>query len=243
MTKILVTRPDPDAELTAARLAGLGFDPVIAPLLKMQSIKASLPTPKGLGGVVATSANALRALDAESALSPYLDLPLYAVGEKTSATAKSLGFEKTVTTGHNAAEMVEFLKTEPGNAPLFYPHADHVSLDLAEALAPSGRLVLGAIVYAMHPVETLGDDIIAALGTDIPAVAIYSHRTARIFCTLAGEKMSIAQKRALSFFALSQNAATPLVAGRFARIQIADHPSEEAMLALALSFLRAQNRS
>lgn len=243
MTKILVTRPEPDAHSTAARLAGLGFEPVIAPMLQFELRTANLPSSEGLGGIIATSTNAIRALQECNALAPLLPLKLFAVGERTAAAATDAGFENVVTTGHNAAELVEHLKNESGTAPLFYPHAGHVSLDLAAALAPTGRLVLSAVVYDMVPALSLDDDIITGLGTRIPAVSLYSRRTAEIFCALVGGRLTLDQKRAVTLFALSQNVATPLLAERFARVCLADHPSEEAMQALALSFLRAQNRS
>ena len=40
---------------------------------------------------------------------------------------------------------------------------------------------------------------------------------------------------------LSEAVAEPLLAAHFVRVGLADHPSEEAMMALALSFARDQN--
>ena len=39
---------------------------------------------------------------------------------------------------------------------------------------------------------------------------------------------------------LSEAVAEPLIAAHFVRVSLADHPSEEAMMALALSFARDQ---
>ena len=43
------------------------------------------------GGVIATSANAVRAIESQLANSPLLKLPLFAVGERTAAIARQIG--------------------------------------------------------------------------------------------------------------------------------------------------------
>ena len=45
---------------------------------------------------------------------------------------------------------------------------------------------------------------------------------------------------ALGMLCLSENVAAPLIGAHFVRVGLADHPSEEAMLGLALSFARDQ---
>jgi uroporphyrinogen-III synthase len=42
---------------------------------------------------------------------------------------------------------------------------------------------------------------------------------------------------------LSEAIAEPLIAAHFVRISLADYPSEEAMMSLALAFARDQNAS
>ena len=42
---------------------------------------------------------------------------------------------------------------------------------------------------------------------------------------------------------LSEAVAEPLIDAHFVRVGLADHPSEEAMMGLALSFARDQNAS
>ena len=45
--KMLVTRPEPEAGETAARLGALDIDPVVVPLLELKTLPTSLP---GTGG-------------------------------------------------------------------------------------------------------------------------------------------------------------------------------------------------
>ena len=48
-------------------------------------------------------------------------------------------------------------------------------------------------------------------------------------------------KAKLGMLCLSESVAAPLIAAHFVRVALADHPSEDAMMGLALSFARAQN--
>src|SRR5690606_2376578 len=88
---MLVTRPRPDLEETMARLEAIGITAIACPLLTMQPRPAALPRPDAMAGLVATSANALRALDVMGALAPYRHLPVFAVGDKTASQARTLG--------------------------------------------------------------------------------------------------------------------------------------------------------
>ena len=89
---MLVTRPDPDASDTAARLGALGIEGVPCPLLVHETLAVGLPEPKGFAALAVTSANALRALDERGALTRYLELPVYAVGDRTADVARDLGY-------------------------------------------------------------------------------------------------------------------------------------------------------
>ena len=92
MVKILVTRPEPDAGETVARLGALGIDGIAAPLLERATLHASLPGADGFAGIALTSANALRALEERGALNAFLGLRVFAVGEKTARAAAEFGF-------------------------------------------------------------------------------------------------------------------------------------------------------
>ncbi len=61
---VLITRPEPGASETAARVAALGFQPVVAPLLEVRALRPRLPPPGRLQAVLATSGNAVAALPA-----------------------------------------------------------------------------------------------------------------------------------------------------------------------------------
>jgi uroporphyrinogen-III synthase len=238
---MLVTRPDPDASDTAARLGALGIEGVPCPLLVHETLDVGLPDPKGFAALAVTSANALRALDERGVLSRYLDLPLYAVGDRTAATARELGFAD-VTSAHGAfADLAELLVHAPVAGPIFYPAARDMSADLGKSLAPFGRMVITAEVYAMNPVTELPAGLAERLGGEIEAALFYSKRTAQTFVRLVERGFDKPTRARFGVLCLSEAVAAPLLDAHFVRVGLADHPSEEAMMGLALSFARDQN--
>src|ERR1700761_8500418 len=100
---ILVTRPLPDGEATAAALRAKGFKVLLAPMLRFEPVAFQDDRDTQYGAVVVTSANALRAIEARLADSPLLKLPLFAVGEHTAQAARAAGFTKVVSAASDAA--------------------------------------------------------------------------------------------------------------------------------------------
>ncbi|MEO6394597.1 MAG: uroporphyrinogen-III synthase [Devosia sp.] len=241
MLSMLVTRPEPDASETAARLAGLEIIPVIAPLLRFDLLQTSLPAADGFAAMAVTSANALRALHDRGELGHFRHLKLYAVGERTAAAARHYGFAQVASAAGDFAGLVELLARSGIAGPVFYPAARDLAGDLARSLAPFGIMVITAPVYGMAPVAEL-DSVVKAEIADgrIGAALFYSRRTAETFVALSGW-LDRARRSSLGALCLSEAVAEPLIAAHFVRIGLADHPSENAMLSLALSFARDQN--
>ncbi len=235
---MLVTRPEPDASETAARLNALGIEGVPCPLLEFQPLEGSLPGAEGFAAMALTSAQALRALEAKGQLERYLGLKVYAVGARTAAAARAAGFADVTSADGGFAELASLLRQVPLAGPVFYPAARDLAGDLARALAPAGRMVITAQVYRMVPATALPAAVEAELGDKTLAAALfYSRRTAEVFVRLVSG-MERPARRALGVLCLSEAVAAPLVDAHFVRIGLAEHPSEDAMMGLALSFLR-----
>jgi uroporphyrinogen-III synthase len=118
------------------------------------------------------------------------------------------------------------------SGPVLYPTARHQAADLAKALAPHGVMVITVAVYEMNPAPQLSADL-----GGFDGALFYSRRTAETFTRLAPASTDRARPGMLC---LSEAVAEPLIAAHFVRVSLADHPSEEAMMALALSFARDQ---
>lgn len=238
---MLVTRPEPDGQATLERLAALDIKALAAPLMTRQNLVARLPPAEGFAGIAVSSANTLRALAEMDALDPLLEKPLFAVGDRTAHEARQLGFTAISTADGTLASLVTTIALARLTGPVLYPAGRHQSGDLAHALAPHGLMVVTVPVYEMVAQPSLGDEIAAALAKRrFGGVLVYSRRTAEIFCSLAGPLLPAAHRRILPMLCLSENIAAPLLENQFSRVLLADHPSEEAMMALALAFAREQ---
>lgn len=232
MVRLLVTRPEPDASETAARLRALDIDAVVSPLLLARTLTTTLPLASGFTALAITSANALRALDERGEIPRLQTLPVYAVGDRSAAVAREMGFAEVVSAEGNIDDLVALLAAAGVGGPVLYPTARQQAGDLAKALAPHGVMVITSAVYEMHPAQQLGADL-----DGLDGALFYSRRTAETFTRLAPAGSDRARPGMLC---LSEAVAAPLLAAHFVRVSLADHPSEEAMMALALSFAREQ---
>jgi uroporphyrinogen-III synthase len=190
-----------------------------------------------------TSANALRALTARGQLERYRELKVYAVGDRTAEAARTAGFASVVSAGGDLGDLADLLAHSRLTGPVLYPAAKHQSGDLAKSLAPFGVMVVTARVYEMIETAELPDELLAALaGGEIGAALFYSRRTAETFVRKAADfHLPKSVKTRLGMLCLSEHVAAPLIEARFVRVGLADHPSEEAMMTLALAFARDQN--
>src|SRR6187401_1090387 len=87
---VLVTRPHPDDEATAAILRSRGFEVLLAPVLRFEPVAFHDDLDARYGAVIVTSANALRGIELKG--HRLLELPLFAVGEHTASAARHAGF-------------------------------------------------------------------------------------------------------------------------------------------------------
>ncbi|WP_449393899.1 uroporphyrinogen-III synthase [Devosia riboflavina] len=242
--RVLVTRPEPDAQASIDRLAALGIEAVATSLLTRAALDFHLPALSGFAALAVTSTNALRALDDKGVLADLQHLPVYAVGDRTAHEARELGFAEVFSAGGTFERLTTMLALARIEGPVLYPAGRHLSGDLAQALVPHGIMVVTATVYDMVAESDFPDDTLVALESGgFDAVMVYSRRTAEIFCTLVGQKLSAAKKRDLALFCLSENVAQPLLGNHFTRVHLADRPDEEAMMSLALAFAREQSGS
>src|SRR5436190_4962737 len=188
---VLVTRPLPDGETTAADLRARGFEAIAAPMLRFEAF-GFRDDDVVYGAVIVTSANALRAVEARLAGSYLLKLPLFAVGERTAAAARAAGFAEVVA-GEGDAAALRDLVIENAKAkklkkakPLLYLAGEELSRDLAGDLAHKGFEVVTQIIYRMVPAKNLPREVVDGFAAGrIEAVLHYSRRSARAFVDAA----------------------------------------------------------
>jgi len=183
---ILVTRPHPDNEATAAALRGKGYEVLLAPMLRFEPVASGGNLDAGYHAVIVTSANALRAADlARHAL---LALPLFAVGEHTAEAARVAGFTKVISAKGDAGALRDLLRARvkakelKRKARLLYLAGADLSRDLAGELGTDGFDVTTLTTYRMVALSTLPRDVLDAFAVNrVEAVLHYSARSVRAF--------------------------------------------------------------
>jgi uroporphyrinogen-III synthase len=193
---VLVTRPHPDDEATAAALRAKGFEVILAPMLRFEPVAFHDDEDARYGAVVVTSANALRGiaphLQGSRQGSRLLKLPLFAVGEHTASAAHRAGFDNVIPANGDAASLRDSVlasvkaKELKKASPVLYLAGADLARDLAGELGERGFTVVTHTTYRMIPVSSLpreACDAFAASG--IEAVLHYSRRSARAFLDAA----------------------------------------------------------
>jgi uroporphyrinogen-III synthase len=187
---VLVTRPHPDDETTAAGLRARGFEVLRAPMLRFEPVTFHDDEDAAYGAVIVTSANALRGLTPQG--HRLLKLPLFAVGEHTAAAARHVGFEVVIQANGDAASLRDLVlasvkaKELKKSAALLYLAGADLARDLAGELGERGFTVITHITYRMSPVASLPYEVCDAFAaSQVEAVLHYSRRSARAFLDAA----------------------------------------------------------
>ena len=189
---VLVTRPQPDDELTATALRARGFTALKAPMLRFEPVAFRGDVDARYGAVIATSANALRAIASHLKGHHLLELPLFAVGEHTAAAARGAGFTHVISADGDAGALRDLVlasvrsKELKKASTLLYLAGADLARDLAGELGEHGLRVVTQTTYRMVPVASLPREVCEAFAAHgIEAVLHYSRRSARAFVDAA----------------------------------------------------------
>jgi uroporphyrinogen-III synthase len=228
---VLVTRPEPGAAETAARLAALGWQPVLAPALVL--------TPRPLR-VPAVQAVLLTSRAAARALPPAVPgVPVLAVGEATAEAARQAGWRRAEAASGTAEALLALAiqRLDPAGPPLLLAVGRGYALDLAAALRGHGFRVLRRIAYAATPATAVPAPALDALARGkLTKILFHSPRSAACAITLlraAGHATTIA---GLEAYVISRRVAAAAVSAlaplAWRGMHIAARPGEDALLAL-----------
>ncbi len=231
MRGVLVTRPEPGGEETAARLRALGLSPVLAPALVLEARPFAPPRAQA---ILITSRAAARALAAQSP-----PLPLLAVGEASASAAREAGFTDVTAAAGTAIDLARLAaeRLDPRAGPLLLAVGEGYALDLAADLRARGFRVARRIAYRAVPALTLPEASRAALSEGgITSILFHSPRSAACAITLLQAAGHAATLAGMEAFAISQRVADAAAAAiaplSFRAIHVAGRPSEDALLAL-----------
>jgi uroporphyrinogen-III synthase len=111
--RLLVTRPEPDGERTAALLRERGHEVLQQPLLRIEPATDAQLGPGPWAGMVFTSANAVRALMAHRRFGELIALPAYTVGQRTQAEAVAAGFVSAMSADGDVDALLALMVSGP----------------------------------------------------------------------------------------------------------------------------------
>jgi uroporphyrinogen-III synthase len=239
---VLVTRPHPDNEATAAALRTDGFEVLLAPMLRFEPL-AFLHDPSArYAGVIVTSANALRAIAPHPLKDSLTDLPLFAVGHHTAGVARTLGFHDIAVGNSNAMALSELIDAHlrdqktgaaaPVSQTLLYLAGAEHARDLSQDLGARGFTVVTHATYRMAPVARLPAEVCDGFAAnDVEAILHYSRRSALAFIAAARTDGVEISALALPQCCISDAVAAVMYDAGAARVVVARSPDEAAMRA------------
>jgi uroporphyrinogen-III synthase len=233
--RLLVTRPEPDAERTAAALRARGHEVILAPMLRIEAERNVDFGSGPFAGVAITSANAARLVAAHPRRSELAALPLYAVGRRSAETAREVGFTTVIAADKDVDALAQTIRARhaPTAAPLLYLAAADRAGDLAGALGAYAISVRTVTIYRAVKAAALPEATRLALQVgNLDGVLHFSRRTAEAYVDCARAGGLLREALAATQYCVSSQVGAPLAAAGAAEIAIAPHPSEEALLAL-----------
>jgi len=232
--RLFVTRPEPDAERTAASLRGHGHKVTVAPLLRIEAIRDAEIGWGPWAAILVTSANAAPAIARHARFAELRTLPVFAVGERSAQAMRAAGFADVTSADGDAEDLdrVAGASLTRGTPLLYLAGADR-SGDLAGALTARGLAVRTVVVYRAVAAAAFPPVVATALTDGIDGVLHFSRRSAEAYVNAvyaAGLAEPALKKPA--HFCLSAQVAEPLTGAGATRIQIAPQPTEAALIAL-----------
>jgi uroporphyrinogen-III synthase len=206
MSRVLVLRPEPGASATVERARQRGLEAVAAPLFEIEQIPWEVPDIQHFDGLLLTSANAVR-----FGREKLPGLPVYAVGEATAEAARGAGFEIAATGDAGVQKLLDSIESDLKLL--------HLCGEDRRTAANARQKITPIVVYRAKAIDNpeLGEASVAL---------IHSPRAGRRFAELVEDRSAIA-------IAAISEAAAEAAGGGWKAVEIAESPTDEALLAVA----------
>jgi uroporphyrinogen-III synthase len=232
--RLLVTRPEPEAQRTAEMLRQRGHQVSVAPLLRIEGVAADLGTGPW-DALVITSANSCRAVAKHPRIAELVHRPVFTVGLHSAEVAREAGFVDVTASDGDVEELAQLLteKFRGRDRRLLYFAGEDRTADLAASLAAHGIQVKTVVIYRAVKVMEFPPPVRAAMATgEIDGVLHFSRRTAESY--LGGAVGAALLDRALAPFhyCMSAQVARPLLQAGATTVRIAERPNEASLVAL-----------
>ena len=175
---ILFTRPLEDCHEMILKFQSLGHEISHLPLIDIEGLKYEAPNYSEFGGIILTSANAVKFLDIKS-----IDkkIACFCVGSATEKKARSVGFQSVFAADGNVNNLKELilLNFNSSEGKLLYVSGEVISSNLDQDLISNGYTIERVINYRANSIEKYDEDFIEKLKLKMPEITyIYSQNSA-----------------------------------------------------------------
>jgi uroporphyrinogen-III synthase len=231
--RLLLTRPEADAQRTAAALRALGHESIVAPLLRIAVTADAAIGPGPWAAILITSANAAHAIATHTAVTQFHALPVFTAGQRSAQAMTAAGFADVSSADGGVAELAHLAaaRVEPG-ASLLYLAGEDRSGDLAGDLGARGFAVQTAVIYRAVAAASLPRVAAEALASGIGGVLHFSRRSAEAYVEAARCTDMLRAALKPVHYCISAHVAEPLARAGATDIRAAPEPSEAALIGL-----------
>lgn len=231
--RLLLTRPEPDAQRTAAALRAQGHDVITAPLLRIEPVPEAQIGEGPWAAILITSANAAHVISAHARVAPLRALPVFTVGRRSADAMAAAGFADVTSADGNVSDLARLVaaRLQP-TGPLLYLAGEDRAGDLAGDLRGRGFAVETTIVYRSIAATALPPAAAQALASGIDGVLHFSRRSAEAYVDAARAAGVLGRALKPIHFCLSAQVAEPLAQAGATGIRVAERRSEAVLIAL-----------
>lgn len=217
--RVWITRAEPGAARTAARLRDIGFEPIVAPLLTIQHLTPPVPDLVPFAALAFTGINGVVAF---AALTPRRDLQVLAVGDATAQAAHDAGFADVRSASGDLHALARLIAGAIADAAVLVPQAETPAGDFTAALAAAGARNVS--VHSLTVYRAIETSVAAPALFD--AVLIHSPRAGKALTKLHHAPLAQAV-----LACISPAAAAPLAALGLTPV-VAKSPDETSLLTI-----------
>lgn len=129
---LLIIRPQPGADATAARVQAAGHRAILMPLFELRPVAWELPSVKRFGALLLTSGNAVR--QAGKKLNALVGLPVIAVGSATARAAEQEGLTVVITGKSDVTDVLALAQRAGHRRLLWLAGEDRVAVSVSDDL-------------------------------------------------------------------------------------------------------------
>jgi uroporphyrinogen-III synthase len=230
--RILITRPREEAQEFARELQALGFETLTEPVINIVPLDFKAPDLAGYGGLIFTSANAVRIFAAETSARA---IRVYAVGNQTRAAAAAAGYHNIITGPGDAEALVHTIAgtVVAGAGPLLHVRGEEVAVPVHERLAAQGVPSDTRIVYRAVPAESFSSQTLESFeNSKIQVVTFFSRRTAGHFLDIAAKSGVFKGFSGIKALCISPAVLECIQPARWAETHASAQPDRQGMIEL-----------